>query len=112
MSLAEERGLTHMQVFALYTLHRHGSLMMGRVATELHCDASNVTGIVDRLAAQGLIVRQEYEHDRRVKQLQLTDKAKQIIDEIAAALPERLGCEVLTAAERDAFHALVNKIGS
>ena len=38
------------------------------------CDNSNVTGIVDRLEAHGLVERRPAEHDRRVKTLVLTDK--------------------------------------
>ena len=38
----------------------------------LHCDNSNVTGIVDRLEARGLVARQPHEHDRRVKHVVLT----------------------------------------
>jgi DNA-binding MarR family transcriptional regulator len=38
----------------------------------LRCDNSNVTGIVDRLEARGLVARQPYEGDRRVRQVALT----------------------------------------
>ena len=45
---------------------------MGRIAETLACDASNVTGLVDRLEARGLVRRQPSEEDRRVKALGLT----------------------------------------
>lgn len=45
---------------------------MGRLAETLACDASNVTGLVDRLESRGLIRRRASAHDRRVKVLQLT----------------------------------------
>ena len=38
----------------------------------LACDNSNVTGIVDRLEARGLVARRPHEHDRRVKHVVLT----------------------------------------
>src|SRR5258707_6094659 len=48
------------------------ALPMNEAAGKLHCDPSNVTGIVDRLEARGLIERQHLTTDRRVKQLALT----------------------------------------
>jgi DNA-binding MarR family transcriptional regulator len=45
---------------------------MRTLAALLGCDASNVTGIVDRLEARGLVTRRAAGHDRRVKELALT----------------------------------------
>jgi DNA-binding MarR family transcriptional regulator len=45
---------------------------MARLAETLSCDASNVTGLVDRLESRGLIRRQTSANDRRVKVLTLT----------------------------------------
>ena len=45
---------------------------MSRLADTLSCDASNVTGLVDRLESRGLVRRQSSLQDRRVKVLQLT----------------------------------------
>jgi DNA-binding MarR family transcriptional regulator len=47
-------------------------LPMSRLADTLSCDASNVTGLVDRLESQGLVQRQPSPRDRRVKVLLLT----------------------------------------
>ena len=51
---------------------------MRALATALHCDSSNVTGLVDGLAAQGLVERREAEHDRRVRMLVVTDRGKEV----------------------------------
>src|SRR5258706_10448899 len=48
------------------------ALPMNEAAGKLHCDPSNVTGIVDRLEARGLIERQHLTTDRRGKHLALT----------------------------------------
>jgi DNA-binding MarR family transcriptional regulator len=45
---------------------------MGRLAQTLACDASNVTGLVDRLESRGLVRRRASSADRRVKVLVLT----------------------------------------
>src|SRR5205823_1066928 len=47
-------------------------LPMGRLAETLSCDASNITGLVDRLESRGLVQRRASTQDRRVKELQLT----------------------------------------
>ncbi len=45
---------------------------MHQLASILACDNSNVTGIVDRLEARGLVARKPYAQDRRVKHIVLT----------------------------------------
>jgi DNA-binding MarR family transcriptional regulator len=45
---------------------------MGQLAETLACDASNVTGLVDRLESRGLVRRRPSAGDRRVKVLVLT----------------------------------------
>src|SRR6266516_3771092 len=44
----------------------------GRLAEALACDASNVTGLIDRLESRGLVRRRPSADDRRVKSLELT----------------------------------------
>jgi len=108
--LADERGLTPAQLFALYAINKHGELAMGQAAHVLHCDASNVTGLVDRLVAHGLLARKESSQDRRTKNLSLTPKGAQMIHEIREALPERLGWDVLTDSECTVMHQTITKI--
>jgi len=108
--LAEERELTVMQLFALFAINREGQLAMGRVAEVLHCDASNVTGIVDRLVHRQLVLRNESAYDRRTKTLQLTDKGKAILDELMSVVPTRLGCDKLSATEQSIFQTVTQKI--
>lgn len=106
---AEQYDLTIMQVHALYAISQ-GDSTMGRVADTLHCDASNVTGIVDRLVASGLITRQEGAHDRRTKTLHLTDKGRTAVDDVYAQLPAHLGCSRLSAAESASLHEIISKL--
>lgn len=107
--VAENHGMTPVQVGALYAI-MHGDITMGQVAHTLHCDASNATGIVDRLVAQNLVVRGEGQQDRRVKTLQLTAKGSEIIDGIIQKLPETLGCDKLSTHEREIMHATISKL--
>jgi MarR family transcriptional regulator, organic hydroperoxide resistance regulator len=72
MRLAQELDLAPMQLHTLRLLEPGHELPMRALAQSLFCDPSNVTGIVDRLEARGLIERREALHDRRVKILRLT----------------------------------------
>lgn len=65
-------------------------LPMNELADRLHCTGSNVTGIVDRLEARGLLQRRAFAADRRVKQLALTDAGVTLqreVDAIMSAFP-------------------------
>ena len=70
-SLASEFELSPAQCHVLHLIEPDRPLPMGRLAEALACDASNVTGLVDRLESRGL-VRRQAAADRRVKVLELT----------------------------------------
>jgi DNA-binding MarR family transcriptional regulator len=64
--------LSPIQCHVLHLIEPGRPLPMRRLAETLSCDASNVTGLVDRLESRGLVRRQPSPRDRRVKVLQLT----------------------------------------
>ena len=57
---------------ALRSIEPDRLIPMGRLAEALACDASNVTGLIDRLESRGLVRRRPSADDRRVKSLELT----------------------------------------
>jgi DNA-binding MarR family transcriptional regulator len=59
-------------------LRSSGSTESKELAAVLWCDASNVTGIIDRLEARGFVERRPSEHDRRVKCVVLTTAGKRL----------------------------------
>ena len=71
-----EFDLSPQQAKAFVELGR--PLSMGELADRLFCDASNVTGIVDRLESRGLVERQADPDDRRVRRLVLTDAGREL----------------------------------
>jgi DNA-binding MarR family transcriptional regulator len=78
MALTQELGLSPVQLHTLRILEPGVEVPMSSLAGKLFCDNSNVTGIVDRLEARGLIERRPAEHDRRVKLLVLTPPGERI----------------------------------
>jgi DNA-binding MarR family transcriptional regulator len=71
-TLAAELQLSPAQCHVLHLIEPGRPIPMGQLAETLACDASNVTGLVDRLESRGLIRRRASEQDRRVKVLELT----------------------------------------
>jgi DNA-binding MarR family transcriptional regulator len=65
-------GLSPVQCHVLHLVEPEEPVAMSRLAEVLSCDASNVTGLVDRLEARGLLERRPSPRDRRVKVLALT----------------------------------------
>ena len=67
-----ELELSPPQAHALKVLRPGHPIAMRELADALHCDPSNITGIVDRLEARGLVQRRAAPGDRRIKTLLLT----------------------------------------
>jgi DNA-binding MarR family transcriptional regulator len=70
--LAAELELSPAQCHVLHLIEPGRPIPMGQLAATLACDASNVTGLVDRLESRGLVRRRPSAADRRVKVLDLT----------------------------------------
>jgi DNA-binding MarR family transcriptional regulator len=90
-----ELDLSLPQAYALQLLEPGCPVPMRDLAARLRCDASNITGIVDRLEARGLVQRRAAPGDRRVKALAVTDKGV----ELRASLVERLHRVPATVAQ-------------
>ena len=61
---------------------------MGELAAMMHCDNSNLTGIVDRLEERGLVERTAAQGDRRVKLIALTETGHELRAEMARLMAE------------------------
>ncbi|RJP73782.1 MAG: MarR family transcriptional regulator [Candidatus Zixiibacteriota bacterium] len=60
-------------------LSRKGPSIMREMADYAGSAVSTMTGVVDRLVAKGLVTRQRPEEDRRIVQVELTDKARAVL---------------------------------
>lgn len=107
---AVDHDLTLQQIFVLYELCNEDHILMGTLAKHLHCDASNVTGLVDRLQVADLITRHELPTDRRAKQLTITAQGRQLIEGMIPHLPASLSMQRLTVSEIDSLYCLLDKM--
>jgi MarR family transcriptional regulator, organic hydroperoxide resistance regulator len=106
--LTEEFDLSGSQLHALYLLGQPRS--MGDLAQRLVCDASNVTGLVDRLETRGLIERKPGPDDRRVRMLVLTPAGEELRTRALAKFTEApAGIAALTLAEQRTLRGLLRK---
>jgi DNA-binding MarR family transcriptional regulator len=71
-------GLTAIQAKVLLRLAPGEATPMRKLAQQLDYDASNLTTLVDRLAAHGALERQADPRDRRVKALVLTPDGERL----------------------------------
>jgi MarR family transcriptional regulator, organic hydroperoxide resistance regulator len=81
-----ELNLSPPQAYALRQLAPERPLPMRDLADSLACDASNVTGIVDRLERRGLVERQVSPVDRRVKTLVVTAEGVAVREQLLTRL--------------------------
>ena len=84
--LAAELQLSPAQCHVLHLIEPERPIPMGQLAETLACDASNITGLVNRLESRGLVRRQPSAGDRRVKVLVLTATGS----ELRALLVDRM----------------------
>jgi DNA-binding MarR family transcriptional regulator len=110
LALAQEFDLSPPQLGALRSLDPDEPRPMSELAEALHCDASNVTGIVDRLEHRGLVERRSAPRDRRVKMLALTKEGARLRERVAEQMsqpPAELAA--LPAADQRALRDLLRR---
>lgn len=84
LALARDLGLRPATFGALRALEQPRT--MSELAQALHCDNSNVTGIVDSLEEKDLAVRFPSEVDRRIKVVELTVKGEKLLARLGREL--------------------------
>ena len=109
--VAAELQLSPAQCHLLHLIEPDRPVAMGRLAETLACDASNVTGLVDRLEARGLLRRRPSDADRRVKVLVLTptgSRLRALLLERMTAAPASL--ERLSVREQRALVRMLRRL--
>ena len=110
-ALAADLELSPAQCHLLNLIEPDRPMPMGELASELSCDASNVTGLVDRLESRGLLQRTPSAADRRVKVLSLTPLGARV----RAALLDRMSSspptlQRLSAADQRALARILRRL--
>lgn len=108
-----EQGVTWPQFHALYHIGEAGT-PAHELAKELNCNASNMTGLIDRMIENNWVYREHCQADRRVWYVKLTEEGAQLrarlIPEYQQNIRDRMG--VLNPEELNRIHALLKKLSS
>src|SRR5436305_13277838 len=110
VAIAQEFDLTPIQMGAVRNLDPERPVPMSELAGALHCDASNVTGIVDRLESRGLVERRSAGRDRPGKVLAATGEgasARTALVERMSTPPESPAA--LTAADQRSLRDVLRR---
>jgi DNA-binding MarR family transcriptional regulator len=109
-AVAQQLGLSPKQLVLLWRLPPGTAESMRAMGDKLSCDASFMTGMVDRLEADGLIERRPDPGDRRVTLIALTAKGAQARGRALAAIEEPPPeFDVLERRELEQLSALLAK---
>ncbi|MFD6451620.1 MULTISPECIES: MarR family winged helix-turn-helix transcriptional regulator [unclassified Nocardia] len=93
------------------TVLRRGPVAMRALAETLSCDASNVTGIINRLEKRDLVRREASASDRRVTHLVITPEGERVTDTIRAKMQSTQdGLKKLSDRDRDCLFALLERV--
>lgn len=114
MAIGAEFGLTSIQAITLLLIDEHRPRPMKSFCRLYHCDASNITGIIDGLEKKGLVSRQNDPNDRRIKVICLESAGKKMQQLIITRLDEANDFlfAPLDDTEKQQFITVVEKIAA
>jgi DNA-binding MarR family transcriptional regulator len=110
LAYVRESGLSMSQVGALFQIQHRGSSGVTDLGDKLGVTSSAASQMLERLVQQELILRSEDPSDRRAKQLVLTDKGRQVLQESVRARQSWLSdlAETLSDREKETIIAALN----
>ncbi|MBW9207095.1 MarR family transcriptional regulator [Mumia sp. zg.B17] len=101
------------EVLVLLTFSQAGTLPLSKIGERLMVHPTSVTNAIDRLEAQGLVLRQTDPSDRRRTLASLTPAGRELVIEATAALTAiDFAVDGLTAREQDDAFALLRRLRS
>ena len=106
-----EFGLTSQQGYLMRILDPGRPAPMNEMASVFGCDASNITGIVDRLETRGFVKREQHPQDRRLKMIALTKAGAEFQVKFLSRIYEPSGAmSALTSAQLQEMRELLTDI--
>ena len=110
--LAKSVLLTGPQLTVLKMLEGLGDLSLTELSERIRAQNSTVTGIIDRMERENLVVRARSTEDRRVVKIRLTEKGSRIAREVSVEPMEifRGALDSLSAAEMRELLKILTKV--
>jgi len=112
--MAARYGLTGPQLTVVKMLESLGDMSLSELSERIHAQNSTVTGIVDRMEREGLVVRARSTRDRRIVIIRLTDKGRDLAREVPLQPAEilRAALSSLSATESQELLRILSKLAS
>jgi len=109
---AAVHGLTATQVSVVKLLDAIGDLSLSSLSARIGANNSTVTGIIDRMERDGLVVRERSSDDRRVWLIRLTERGRRLAPALEVSPWELLGGAIgaLSAREKTQLLTLLGKV--
>jgi MarR family transcriptional regulator, organic hydroperoxide resistance regulator len=110
--LARRANVTGPQLTVVKLLETIGDLSLSELSDKIRAQNSTVTGIIDRMEREGLVLRVRSTEDRRVVRIHLTEKGQDLAREIPVEPMEilRSALSGLSAAETAELLRLMTKV--
>jgi MarR family transcriptional regulator, 2-MHQ and catechol-resistance regulon repressor len=106
-------GLSVPKYGVLLQLYDYGPLKLSELGTLVFRGDSNLTGLIDRMERDGLVKKSNGLNDRRVREISLTDKGREmapkVIREFRRFLHERIA-NVLSSDEQESLLGMLNQV--
>ena len=104
--------LTPVQYAALAAIKINAGIDQATLAGLIAYDRTTITGVVDRLAQKGLLARRASKHDRRARELQITEAGLQTLKRITPAVEsaQRIILRGLSNGESEQLMRLLRKV--
>jgi DNA-binding MarR family transcriptional regulator len=104
--------LTPVQYAALAAIKANAGIDQVTLAGLIAYDRTTITGVVDRLVQKGLLVRRASKHDRRARELQVTEEGDRTLKRITPAVEsaQRIILRGLTDKESEQLMRLLRKV--
>ena len=104
--------LTPVQYAALAAIKINAGIDQATLAGLIAYDRTTITGVVDRLVQKGLLIRRASKHDRRARELQITEEGHRTLKRITPAVEsaQRIILRGLTDKESEQLMRLLRKV--
>ena len=114
VAIGDELGLTSLQAITLLLVDERRPRPMKNFCMLYHCDASNITGIVDGLEQKGMVSRRSDPKDRRIKTIRLEPAGRQMQQCIIEKLETSNGLllDSLSASEAKQLVQIIDKLAA
>ena len=110
--LARRADLTGPQLTVVKMLEQIGDLSLSELSERIRAQNSTVTGIIDRMVRENLVVRERSTEDRRVVYIRLTPKGRKLAEDIPLEPMEifRKALQGLSPAEMRELMKILGKV--